>query len=70
MDGSSLDTKVKSFLLSYYRTMPQGTIGVPPSQLQMGRQLRTCLDQIIPDLAKRVQDAQLAQKRYHDNTEF
>ena len=32
----------------------------------MGRQLRTCLDQVIPDLAKHVQDAQLAQKQYHD----
>ena len=32
----------------------------------MGRQLRTRLDQVIPDLAKHVQDAQLTQKQYHD----
>ena len=29
----------------------------------MGRQLRTCLDQVIPDLAKHVQDSE---KCYHD----
>ena len=64
-DGSSLDIKVQRFLLNY-RTTPQGTTGIPPCQLLMGRQLRTCLDQVIPDLAKHVQDAQLTQKQYHD----
>ena len=32
----------------------------------MGRQLITHLDQVIPDLAKHVQDAQFTQKHYHD----
>ena len=32
----------------------------------MGRQLRTCLDQVIQDLTKHVQDAQDPQKCYHD----
>ena len=65
MDGSSLDIEVQCFLLNY-RTTPQGTTGIPPCQLLMGRQLRTCLDQVIPDLAKHVQDAQLTQKQHHD----
>ena len=65
MDGPSLDIKVQNFLLNY-RTPPQGTTGIPPSQLLMRRQLRTHLDQVIPDLAKHVQDAQLTQKQYHD----
>ena len=32
----------------------------------MGRQLRTCLDQVISDLTKHVQDVQDSQKYYHD----
>ena len=32
----------------------------------MGRQLRTLLDQVIPDLAKHAQDAQSTQKQYND----
>ena len=65
MDGPSLDIKLQRFLLNY-QTIPQGTTGVPPSQLLMGRQLRTRLDQVIPDLTKHVQDAQYTQKYYHD----
>ena len=56
MDGASLDVKLQCFLLNY-RTTPQGTTGIPPSQFLMVRQLRTCLDQVIPDLS---------QKHYHD----
>ena len=32
----------------------------------MGRQLRTRLDQVIPDLTMHVQDVQDSQKHYHD----
>ena len=32
----------------------------------MDRQLRTCLDLVIPDLTKHAQDAQNIQKNYHD----
>ena len=46
--------------------MPQGTTGIPPAQLLMGRQLRTRLDFVVPDVAKRVQDAQTTQKDHHD----
>ena len=61
MDGPSLLVKLQRFLLNY-RTTPQGTTGVPPSQLLM----ETHLDQAIPDLSKHVQDVQDSQKHYHD----
>ena len=61
MDGASLDVKLQHFLLNY-RITPKSTTGIPPLQFLMGRQLRTCLDQIIPDFAKHVQD----EKYYHD----
>ena len=38
--------------------MPQGTTGMSPAHLLMGRQLRTCLDLVAPDVAKQVKDAQ------------
>ena len=65
MSGNSLQIKLQRFLLNY-RTTSQGTTGIPPSQLLMGRQLRTRLDFVIPDLSKHVQDAQSNQKHYHD----
>ena len=53
------------FLLNY-RTTPQSTTGIPPSQLLMGRHLRTHLHQVIPDLAKHVQHTQFTQKHFYD----
>ena len=51
-----------------YQTTPKalGTTGIPPSQLLVGRQLRTQLDFVIPNLSKHVQDAQTIQKCHHD----
>ena len=40
---------------------------LPPAQLLMGRQLRTRLDFVVPNVAKRVQDAQTIQKDHHDS---
>ena len=45
---------------------PQGTTRIPPAQLLMGRELRIRIDLIVPDVAKRVQDAQATQKDHHD----
>ena len=43
MSGTSLPIKLQRFLLNY-QTTPQGTTGIPPSQLLMGRELRTRID--------------------------
>ena len=66
INGTSLDTKLQRFLLNYHRTTPQGTTGVPPCQLPMGRQLKTRLDLVLPDINKHVECAQTSQKQYHD----
>ena len=65
MVGNSLDTKLQRVLLNY-RTTPQGTTGVPPCQLLMGRQLKTRLDLVLPDITKQVEHAQMSQKQCHD----
>ena len=57
MSNGTLETKLQHFLLNY-RITPQGTTGVPPAQLLMGRQLRSRLDLVLPKVAQRVQNAQ------------
>ena len=49
MSGNSVQI---SFLLNY-RTTPQGTTGIPPSQLLLGRQLRTRLDLVVVQTCSR-----------------
>ena len=66
MTSGTLEMKLQRFLLNY-RITPQGTTGVPPAQLLMGRQLRSRLDLVLPNVAKRVQDAQSRQKEHHDS---
>ena len=63
----TIETKIQRLLLNYWTT-PQGTTGIPPTQLLMGRQLRTHLDLklVVPDVAKWVQHAQTTQKGHHD----
>ena len=51
MATGTLETKIQRFLLNYQTTL-QGTTGIPPAQLLIGRQLRTHLDLVIPDVAK------------------
>ena len=41
-------------------------MGVSPCQLLMGRQLKTCLDLILPDIHKHVESAQSSQKQHHN----
>jgi hypothetical protein len=52
--------------LFHYRTTPHSTTGITPTEMFMGRTLRTHLDQIKPVVAANVQSAQEAQKRNHD----
>ena len=64
-DGS-LETRVARFLLAYHIT-PHATTGVAPSELLMGRRLRSRLDLVRPNLSARVQQQQALQKQAHDN---
>ena len=55
-------------LLFKYRNTPHATTGVSPSELLLGRKPRTHLDLLHPDLTKRVEERQIAQKVAHDGS--
>ena len=55
-------------LLFKYRNTPHATTGVSPSELLLGRKPRTHLDLLHPDLTKRVEERQIAQKLAHDGS--
>ena len=52
-NGLTLAHQINNFLLTY-RTTPHMTTGTPPSELLMGRTLRTCWDIMKPDVSQRV----------------
>ena len=56
----SLNIKLAKFLLAY-RNTPHSTTGEPPSQLFLGRRLRTRLDLLKPDLCIQVNNCQIDQ---------
>ena len=58
--NKSISSKLANVLLAY-RTAPHTTTGQSPSMLFMGRNLRTKLDVLKPDVRKRVEDKQLNQ---------
>ena len=64
----SLETRISCFLFKY-RTMPHTTSGVSPAELLMGRQLRSHLSLLHPDLTirDRVANKQQNQKDHHDS---
>ena len=53
-------------ILFTYRITPQGTTGLAPTELLLGRRPRTRLDLLKPHTAERVEGRQLAQKTRHD----
>ena len=55
-------------VLMAYRTTPQSTTGTSPSQLLLGRRIRTRLDLLIPNIAERVENRQMQQKLLHDKS--
>ena len=63
----SLETRISHFLFKY-RTTPHTTSGISPAELLMGRQLRSHLSLLHPDLTiqDRVSNKQQRQKDYHD----
>ena len=54
MEGP-MDVRLSRFLFRY-RVTPQSTTGLSPSQLLMGRRLRTRLDLLHPDVAVRIDE--------------
>ncbi len=56
-------------VLFAYRILPQSTTGVAPTELLLGRKVRTRLDLVKLNLAeRRVEKTQEAQKRNYDKT--
>ena len=64
-DGFSLQHRPSNFLLTY-RSTPHTTTGVSPATLFVGKELRTRLDLLKPDIDKRVCEKQSRQKIDHD----
>ena len=60
MEVKSLNIKLARFLLAY-RFAPHSTTGERPSQLFLGRRLRTRLDLLKPDLSIQVNNRQIDQ---------
>ncbi|XP_048257829.1 uncharacterized protein K02A2.6-like [Haliotis rufescens] len=56
-----------NFLLTY-RSTPHSVTGRTPVELFLGRQVRTRLSLLKPDLRKTVEAAQEKQKQFHDNS--
>ena len=54
-------------VLMAYRTTPQSTTGIAPSQLLQGQKIRTWLDLLRPSVSERVEHRQLLQKFSHDS---
>ena len=63
--GVSLDQALQAILLRY-RTTPQSTTGVSPSVLMFGRNLRTRLDLLRPEVGVRVSERQEQQQQRHN----
>ena len=65
MGDGTLELQLLRFLFVYRRT-PHATTGVAPSELLMGRKLKSRLDLIRPDLTAVVNNKQQNQKMNHD----
>jgi len=61
----NLHRKIHDFLLTY-RSSPNATTGVTPAKLLLGREVKTRLSLVLPNLASDVQSKQTKMKEYHD----
>ncbi|XP_077867717.1 uncharacterized protein LOC144357029 [Saccoglossus kowalevskii] len=64
--SSCLQCKLDNFLFTYRRA-PHATTNESPAKLFLGRELRTHLDLLKPDIRKRVEKQQEAQRRSREN---
>ena len=64
-DGQSLILRMNTFL-SKYRSTPHATTGLTPTELFLGRKVRTKLDLLKPKITEAVENKQLEQKKHHD----
>ena len=64
-DSVPLEKTLSTFLLQY-RATPHATTGVSPSLLLIGRNPRTRLDLLKPDIGRHVRRSQDIQKAHHD----
>ncbi len=67
IQGNNLEEKLYKFLFNY-RITPHTSTGISPSELLMGRRLRSRLDLLYPNITRRVESSQQRQKESHDNT--
>ena len=65
LQEGSLETKIQRFLFDY-RITPHSSTGIAPATLLMGRQAKSRLDLVQPNLTKRFIDMQDKQKQHHD----
>lgn len=65
--GGTMSSRIAKVLMAY-RTTPQSTTGVSPSELLQGRRIRTRLDLLKPSVTERVEPRQLKQKLSHDSS--
>ena len=64
--SGSLQTRIARILLAY-RSTPHSTTGVSPSELLIGRRIKTRLDLVKPNLAKDIESLQFKSKMCHDS---
>ena len=65
--GGTMASRIAKVLMAY-RTTPQSTTGVSPSELLQGRRICTHLDLLKPSVTERVEQRQLQQKLSHDSS--
>ena len=65
MSEGTMEDQIARFLFTY-RITRQSTTQMSPAELLMGRRIRSRLDLVKPNLARRVEKKQLQQKRNYD----